>query len=31
VAYTKAIEDELNQRFKFILTGTPEAQEAMEV
>ncbi|KAL6248698.1 hypothetical protein RBB50_004953 [Rhinocladiella similis] len=30
VAYTKAIEDELNQRFKFILNGTPEAQEAME-
>ncbi|KAK5052671.1 hypothetical protein LTR84_002536 [Exophiala bonariae] len=30
VAYTKAIEDELNQRFKFILTGTPEAKEAME-
>ncbi|KIW78333.1 hypothetical protein Z517_08168 [Fonsecaea pedrosoi CBS 271.37] len=30
VAYTKAIEDELNQRFKFILAGTPEAQEAKE-
>lgn len=30
VAYTKEIEDELNQRFKFILNGTPEAKEAKE-
>lgn len=26
--YCKEIEDELNQRFKFVLTGTPEALEA---
>jgi hypothetical protein len=31
VQYTKNIEDELNQRFKFILNGTPEAREAKEV
>ncbi|OQV05521.1 hypothetical protein CLAIMM_10248 [Cladophialophora immunda] len=30
VTYTKNIEDELNQRFKFILNGTPEAKEAKE-
>ena len=30
VRYTKEIEDELNQRFKFILNGTPEAREAKE-
>ncbi|EXJ66857.1 uncharacterized protein A1O5_10052 [Cladophialophora psammophila CBS 110553] len=30
VVYTKEIEDELNQRFKFILNGTPEAREAKE-
>lgn len=29
--YSKMIESELNQRFKFILKGTPDAQEAMEV
>ena len=28
VQLTKDIEDELNQRFKFILNGTPEAAEA---
>ncbi|KAI1613510.1 FAD/NAD-P-binding domain-containing protein [Exophiala viscosa] len=28
VKYCKTIEDELNQRFKFILAGTPEAEEA---
>jgi hypothetical protein len=26
--YCKEIEDELNQRFKFILKGTREAEEA---
>lgn len=31
VKYCKEIEDELNQRFKFILNGTPEAEEAKEV
>jgi cation diffusion facilitator CzcD-associated flavoprotein CzcO len=30
VTYIKSIEDELNQRFKFILSGTPEAKEAKE-
>ncbi|KAH8810649.1 FAD/NAD-P-binding domain-containing protein [Xylogone sp. PMI_703] len=30
VTYIKNIEDELNQRFKFILNGTPEALEAKE-
>lgn len=29
--YCKAIESELNQRFKFILNGTPEAAQAKEV
>jgi cob(I)alamin adenosyltransferase len=29
--YCKEIEDELNQRFKFILNGTPEAAQAKEV
>jgi hypothetical protein len=28
--YCKAIEDELNQRFKFILNGSPEAEKAKE-
>lgn len=30
VKLTKDIEDELNQRFKFILNGTPEAKEAID-
>jgi len=29
--YSKMIESELNQRFKFILNGTPEAEGAREV
>lgn len=29
--YCKQIESELNQRFKFILNGTPEAAQAKEV
>jgi len=29
--YSKMIESELNQRFKFILNGTPEAEAAKEV
>jgi hypothetical protein len=29
--YSKMIESELNQRFKMILNGTPEALEAKEV
>lgn len=29
--YCKAIENELNQRFKFILNGTPEAAESKQV
>ncbi len=29
--YCKEIEDELNQRFKFILNGTPEAEGAKAV
>ena len=29
--HCKQIEDELNQRFKFILTGTPEASQALQV
>jgi hypothetical protein len=29
--YCKQIEDELNQRFKFILNGTPEAEGAKKV
>ena len=29
--YCKEIENELNQRFKFILNGTAEAAEAKEV
>jgi monoamine oxidase len=28
--YCKQIESELNQRFKFILNGTPEAAQAKE-
>jgi hypothetical protein len=31
VKYCKSIEDELNVRFKFILKGTPEAEEAKAV
>lgn len=31
LAYCKQIESELNQRFKFILNGTPEASQAKDV